>query len=1083
MAVPLAVVIGIQAVTTAIEDYRRHKADEAENKSSTHIVHRQTGNFHAVKWHEVKMGDIVKVERDQPVPADMVFLASQPMGEHGDNSLCYVTTAQLDGENSLKTRRAPKETADAIRDEADCHNLNISVTSEMPNKFINQFTGTLIVHGPDGDTKTLLDYDNILMRGSLLKNVRCAYGLVVNVGKETKVMQSLSKPRTKSSITDKVIENFLLRIIGFLLLLCFIAAIINTVWTENNRDGHWYLMLQEEEERKVAKFVIMFFTYFVILAQLLPISIYVSTNIVKVFQSRFINWDMGMMAVDEDGEEQYSTVRTMDLNDDLGQVAYVFADKTGTLTCNRMEFRKCWIRGRHYGMDTPNPHSRIFRSKHVNFIDDPNRSIFSDLTREGPQGEAVRFFILNAALNHSVIPDASGKERDTGDGIRVSASSPDEAALVHFAAHLGYQFQSRARDGTLKLTVAGQERDFLVLHTLEYTSERRRMSVLVREKLAPPSSAVYLFCKGADSELMARLSAVEKETAKPGVDALEEWSSCGLRTLVFGYRVLSHHDYAQWAQKYEEAQLDLEEVQKKKNLESNRITALEEEIERDFVLQGITAVEDKLQDGVPDTIEALRIGGIKVWMLTGDRTSTAKNIAFATRLLDPSMRILDLTIASQNNDAGKLRNRVEEECRRAIEEELALQNRVHMDAEELGEIRLAGKRAMLIDEGALDYLTSDELLCVELATVARNCVSVVGTRMRPDQKKTMVKLIYGKKDKVHRHQDVTLAIGDGANDVDMIQTAHVGVAILGKEGRQAANASDFVIPEFKALRRLLFVHGRWNHRRVARLLGYQFYKTFLFKLPQFWFSIWTGFSGQKLYIEMVEILYNVLFCTLPILCFGAYDRDVPIEAAEANPHLYHPGWKKDLVNNLTMRHWVVNATWQSLVCYFVPMLSLWGLYSTPAQGHLDIWELGAAVITPIVVVVNLKVLLEMHFKYWFGVAAIMLSILLWFICAFAIDGTPGELQGFFRHLAGHRAFWLVLFFTFVLCLLRDVLWKSMKRELWPTDYHIIQERVILSEMQPEAIPSKPASPALTPLTSANRDAEAEMMPIAQEHDV
>lgn len=148
-------------------------------------------------------------------------------------------------------------------------------------------------------------------------------------------------------------------------------------------------------------------------------------------------------------------------------------------------------------------------------------------------------------------------------------------------------------------------------------------------------------------------------------------------------------------------------------------------------------------------------------------------------------------------------------------------------------------------------------------------------------------------------QRITLSIGDGANDVSMIQAAHVGVGISGQEGMQAVMSSDFAIAQFRFLTDLLLVHGRWSYLRICKVylhlvffvqtcmvcsgsyviwnfsmqvVTYFFYKNLMFTLTQFWFTFRTGFSGQRFYDDWFQSLYNVIFTALPVIILGLFEK-------------------------------------------------------------------------------------------------------------------------------------------------------------------------------------------------------------------
>lgn len=290
---------------------------------------------------------------------------------------------------------------------------------------------------------------------------------------------------------------------------------------------------------------------------------------------------------------------------------------------------------------------------------------------------------------------------------------------------------------------------------------------------------------------------------------LEDFAGQGLRTLCLSRINLDESEYAQWSKVYHEASITI-------TGRDDALANAAELIEKNLFLLGATAVEDKLQDGVPDTIATLAKAGIKIWVLTGDKQETAINIGFACRLLTKEMNLL---VVNQYTKA---------DTRNKIDELLRQYENVSEESETL---------ALIIDGGTLSHALEEDIK-MDLLTLAKKCKAVICCRVSPLQKALVVRLVR------NNLNSITLAIGDGANDVSMIQEAHVGVGISGEEGLQAARASDYAIAQFRFLKRLLLIHGRLSYRRISKVILYSFYKNVLLYFTQFWFTFVNGFSGQ-----------------------------------------------------------------------------------------------------------------------------------------------------------------------------------------------------------------------------------------------
>jgi len=519
----------------------------------------------------------------------------------------------------------------------------------------------------------------------------------------------------------------------------------------------------------------------------------VTLEFVKFTQAFFINWDMEMFY---EPTQTPALARTSNLNEELGQIKYVFSDKTGTLTRNIMEFKRVSIAGSVYS------------------ISDGGRKTEEDShllreLREGKFAGEVEDVLVLMACCHTVIPE----ERGTGEGIFYNASSPDEKALVEGAARYGYEFLARKPDSViLRAGSDGEEREYEVLNVIEFTSTRKRMTVVIKQ----PNGVIKLFCKGADTMIIERLglSPEQRRFQADTVAHLEQFAQEGLRTLCLGVREIEAHEYAEWAAKYHAAATNLEDKQ-------GEIDKVAELVERDLTLIGATAIEDKLQDGVPETIAQLLEAGIHVWVLTGDKQETAINIGHSCKLLKENMPILII-----NSDTL-------DETREEI--------RQHLDSLRQDDAVGRDNEVAVVVDGRTLTFALDHSLRRDFLDLCASCQSVICCRVSPIQKAEMVELVQ------ESTGAISLAIGDGANDVAMIQKADVGVGISGNEGLQAANSSDFAIAQFRYLARLLFVHGAWNYTRISKVILYCFYKNVCLYVIELWFALYNYWTGQVLF--------------------------------------------------------------------------------------------------------------------------------------------------------------------------------------------------------------------------------------------
>ena len=497
---------------------------------------------------------------------------------------------------------------------------------------------------------------------------------------------------------------------------------------------------------------------------------------------------------------------------------------------------------------------------------------------------ALEAFFTCMAVCHTVVAE----EDDAGGPPIFQAESPDEAALALAARDVGFAFLARQSDAIIMQRINGSaapsELRFNLFGTHEFNSTRKRMSVVVQT----PDKRYLLLCKGADNVIFDR--ALREESRAELEGQLRELATTGLRTLVLAQRELSAAEFADWRHKYVAASVSITDRE-------GMLAAVAEEFEKDLSVLGATAIEDRLQDGVPETIADLRRAGIKTWVLTGDKLETAINIGFSCRLLEPGMEIIKV----ESEDAAELTTQL-----------LALKARFEGAEPD-------DKLALVVTGPALTHITAVSAgqgapdLEHALLTVGNSCKSVIACRVSPQQKANIVLMVR----KSRTPYPMTLAIGDGANDVGMIQRAEVGVGISGKEGLQAANAADFSIAQFRFLKNLLLVHGRWDYRRMSKVVLYSFYKNVVITLVIFYFNALTGFSGTSFFESIVYSSYNIELA-LPIIGVGLFDRDLKVETVMAHPSVYVVGLKGMDINVSKMLKWVLLGIVHSLICFWVP---------------------------------------------------------------------------------------------------------------------------------------------------------------------
>ncbi|KAI9251699.1 hypothetical protein EDC94DRAFT_621844 [Helicostylum pulchrum] len=984
---PLVIVLLITAIKEIVEDYGVHKSDRELNNRKCKIF--DGSQFIEKAWRDLKVGDICRIDNSQFFPADLILISSsEPEG------LCYIETSNLDGEVNLKIKQALPETAKNISP-AQLSTLSGVVQSEQPNNRLYNYDGTLspAVNGK----KYPLDPGMLLLRGAQLRNTSWIYGLVVFTGHETKLMLNSSKKPTKLSNVTRITNRNILYLFGMLVTMSVLCSCGNLAMSKSNGDKRDYIMISATELGKEFGFNIL--TFMILFNSFIPISLMVAMEIVKYIQAIMIDNDLDIYYEKTDTP---AVARSSSLIEELGQIEYIFSDKTGTLTCNEMEFRQCSISGLSYSL-SPDPDKRPTSDSDSNA-----EYSFQQLEQHLETSQdtyVINEFLTSLMTCHTVIPEVN----EETDHIVYQASSPDEGALVNGASDVfSYRFMAR-KPHSIMCSRKGIQEEFQILNVCEFNSTRKRMSIVLRG----PDGKIKLYCKGADTVILERLSD-DNPFVKSTLEHLEGYACEGLRTLCFAMREISDDEYAKWSQIYEKASTTLVD-------RSEELDHAAELIERNMFLLGATAIEDKLQDGVPETIATLHEANIKIWVLTGDRQETAINIGYSCKLLTDEM---ELIICNEEDHLS---------TKKFMDEKLAqvLSVTEHMQHDPF---------AFVIEGKALTFALEKDMekTFYDLAT---RCKAVVCCRVSPLQKALVVKAVkkYSK--------SILLAIGDGANDVSMIQAAHVGVGISGVEGLQAARSADFAISQFRFLRKLLLVHGSWAYQRLSKMIFYYFYKNVAMYLTQFWYAIFNGFSGQTLYESWTMACFNVFFTFLPPMAIGLFDQFASARLLDKYPQMYVLGQKNEFFNQKRFWGWIINAVYHSALLYFIGMAAFVddSVFENGLSGGQ--WWVGTTIFSATLATILWKAALitDTWTKYsWICIPG---SMVIWFIflviTAYVGPLLPWQLfmeyNDIVPQLMGNANFWLFFIIVPLACVLRDYIWKYVKRMYRPQSYHYIQE--------------------------------------------
>ena len=1050
--VPIVIVLSVSLIREGIEDCSRAKLDKEQNSEPAEVY--REGKWEKVTSGQLKMGEVVAVQQDNAFPADLVLIDSElPEG------ICFIETGTLDGEKTLKLKSSPVNTAGKWNKggkkcgEFDVKGMGVC---DHPNPELYQLNGKMNIEFRVRDNNNNsnnekydipLDAKQLLLKGAKLRNTQWIIGIVIYTGHNCKLMKNAKEPRIKYSSVESLMNKSLIFILILQSILCIICAILRGIYWTNHIKKNPFLNYTEYSYGLEG--FLSYFTYLLLLNTMIPISLIITLEIVKLIQG----W---LMSIDAEG---YSKIRkrfikpnSVSLNEELGLVNYIFSDKTGTLTCNKMMFKYCvigdvcyqFLRGnegedsekektyreseniipfKQYEMyDTVIHETKATASTFKNFIisSDDNKVKLSLET----SAKLINEFWQALALCH----DCSIQKNDDGTEDYIGMS-PDSIELVKSAKLQGYALVESGTSSIKRLNMgedAKEHRDFEKLQLIEFSSDRKRETIIVKE-----GDVIKLYIKGADSIIEERLS---KQT-RPEILTLcksyvNKFSAQGYRTLFIGMKVLSQEEYDAFATALNEANLSMEDKDKK-------VADVIKTVEKDIYLLGATIVEDKLQDKVPETIRDLRLAGIKIWMLTGDKMNTAYNIGLSCNLISKDLKTFHIEgIEVKKNEKMEVINKGERDQ--------VIINFAKEFSKFKGEFDSLSKPqfAILVDEKALLTINEDEEIQKIFLDIGKDAVAVICCRVSPLQKSQVVKMM-----KNYEPKAVTLAIGDGGNDVSMIMEAHIGIGIYGEEGMRAVQSGDYAIGEFKILHELLLFHGRVNYVRNSEVVLYFFYKNFVFTIVQFFFGFYNNFSGQTIIDDWFITLFNLLFTSLPLGARACIDFDVkPSDGSiikKMLPFLYNETRSGPIFTIIHFALTLLKGTIHCIINYFWVVYTIKNISINDKGGIADLWFTSVNLFTNIILIVSIDLIVYTKYHTWINVVIMLVVTFIAYIVFIIIV----EYSTMFNSVAtmgtafGSPTFWLNLIFIVGLCYLIDLAIRAIEFQFYPSICNVLQRLV------------------------------------------
>nr|XP_048704353.1 phospholipid-transporting ATPase VD isoform X5 [Caretta caretta] len=1075
---PLVVVLTIIAVKDGLEDYSKYKLDKQINNLLTKVYSRKEKKYIDECWKDVNVGDFIRLSCNEIIPADMVLLYSTD-----PDGICHIETASLDGETNLKQRQVVRGYAEQVS-EIDPEKFSSRIECESPNNDLSRFRG-FVEHS--NKERVGLSRENLLLRGCTIRNTEAVVGIVVYAGHETKAMLNNSGPRYKRSKLERRVNTDVLWCVLLLILMCLIGALGHGIWLSSYSEMPLFNVPEPSGKSTppaLAGFY-MFWTMIILLQVLIPISLYVSIEVVKLGQIYLIQNDIDLYHEKTDSTIQ---CRALNIAEDLGQIQYIFSDKTGTLTENKMVFRRCSIAGQEYCHEENAKRLESYQEADSD-DEDLTDALCGSLSRM-PKQKVHSCRIVSRPLNSKSLNQLAGSCSALGekDGVsniphsrHVAFSSPIETDVVpdaklmekfsQITCHSCAQSEETDREPSLEtvyitdfflalaicntvvVSAPNQPRQKMRLSSLgrmpiksleEIKQMFQRLSV--RRLSSSPVPSAKESSSESPSTFVSKLSIFRVKLASPAIEGVaqmanEPQATDSLQcTKVPPLGPLDRVDVAAGSE-HCDAGSSLEQSISKLCYEA-------ESPDEAALVHAAKAYKCTLQSRTPDqvTVDLAALGSLTFQLLhilpfdsvrkrmsVVVRHPLSNKVVVYTKGADSVIMDLLWTGPADDDKSEMEQKKIKERTQKHLNDyarrglrTLCIAKKVMSDAEYAEWLN-----SHFLAETSID---NKEELLLESAMKLENKLTLLGATGIEDR------LQEGVPDTIEalRKAGIKIWMLTGDKQETAVNIAYA-CRLLEPDDKiftlkslsKAVMASDFAISQFKHLRKLLLVHGHWCYTRLANMILYFFYKNVAFVNLLFWYQFFCGFSGTSMTDYWVLIFFNLLFTSVPPIIYGILDKDISAEVLMQLPELYVTGQKSQAYSPPIFWITLLDAFYQSLVCFFVP-------YFTYRGSDIDIFSFGNPLNTAALFIILLHLLIESKTLTWIHIAVMIGSILFYLVFALMFGATcktcnpPSNPYWIMEKHMTDPVFYLVCIITTCVALLPRYLFRVLQGALFPS---------------------------------------------------